>query len=160
MTENYSEGDLGVIFNRAEPISLSSAYQYLKEVDAVGTNEKAKDLIQNCRKEVEWMQDGCCSETTAKELSQLKLSLNTESSALNANLANIITDEEGNIIANEEQAETTEEGSKEGLKRFEVVQLCTLIPKSVGEAIVLIPSLARFSEHDLKTAVEMVKKYL
>ncbi|EAN89635.1 hypothetical protein C3747_96g82 [Trypanosoma cruzi] len=160
--ENYVEGDLGPVFSQAEPLTLPVVVQLLRgrqntDEDS-GLESPAMVLIERIREQVEMMQETCADEQSVQHLMKMKLRLRGESETgfANAHLANFILDSNGNVTGMREAAEDGEiHGTLKTarMKPFEVVSLGTLCPKSVEEALVLVPSLARYEPSDLNLAL-------
>lgn len=160
MEENYAEGDLGLIFNNATPLTLPIVAQLLHaRRDSADDSEATRALVQNCREQVDMLQETSASELVVRNLRHRRLRLRQDGgNALNAHLAHLVIDADGNAtLATADEGEDGPGGSAgpkpERMKAFEVVALTTLMPKSVEEALVLVPSLVRFEAADLQEVV-------
>lgn len=160
-----AEGRLGRLFDEAEALTLPSVKLLLYEkmedmrrrVKAYETSPayhamlKTKDITEE-------LQDFCASESEVQRIRKRLLRLKGAGGAdvQNAHLANLRVDEEGNIIMDEAHAEDIPAVTRQPLRAFEAVQLATLVPQSVAEAIALIPSLAFYDEEDLDDVVQIL----
>lgn len=163
MQENYVEGDLGFVFSQSVPLTLPIVAQFLHDkYDDADENDRAKALIQSCREQVDVLQDGCANEQAVHELRGMRLRVRVHGGdAVNAHLANMVVDAEGNIVASSAAHARHDASSFDGdatirrerLKPFEVVALSTLLPKTAEEAMVLVPSLVRFEAADIQDAI-------
>lgn len=161
MEENYAEGDLGPIFASAVPLTLPVVSQLLRKRREGGEDsDKARALLQSCYEQTDIMQEACVSEQVSVALRALRLCLRTDGGgSVNAHLANLIIDAEGNaVFPTTEEAATPAAAGKGKLKEFEVVALSTLVPKSVEEALALIPSLYRYDPGDLHEAIAILEQ--
>uniref|UniRef100_A0A0A9XS09 DNA-directed RNA polymerase II subunit RPB4 n=1 Tax=Lygus hesperus TaxID=30085 RepID=A0A0A9XS09_LYGHE len=142
-------------------------------------------MIQNCREQLEILQEGCASEVVVHELRSRRLRLREENvnTVNNAHLATIMVDANGNVIlpsnngdnGNSENVrnttinnnnirganDNTNESAnrhKEKMKPFEVIALCSLTPHTAEEAIVLLPSLSRFETSDVQDILSIMEQ--
>ncbi|EPY32328.1 hypothetical protein STCU_00646 [Strigomonas culicis] len=163
MAENYSEGDLGIIFRQAEPLTLPMVSQLLRDIRAGsdGGSTAAEALLHQCREEVEVIQETCAPEDAVAHLAKERLRRRGPAGGdeANAHLAHIAVDAEGNVVS-DGTADATPAApslSREPMKPFEVVALATLVPRTAEEAIVLVPSLHRFEANDLQNALAILQ---
>ncbi|KEG14903.1 hypothetical protein DQ04_00261020 [Trypanosoma grayi] len=164
--ENYVEGDLGVVFNQAEPLTLPVVVQLLRgrrdASDAAELDAPAMSLIERTRERVEVMQETCADEQSVQRVKKMKLRLRDESDSgfANAHLTNFVLDSEGNVTGVREPAGGDEEHDvlrTARMKPFEVVALATLRPRTVEEAVVLLPSLSRYEPNDLNLVLDTLE---
>lgn len=156
--ESFTSGDLGLVFNNAVPLSLPLVADMLRTVrDTEGIPEASRQLLKRVQTEVDEMQRRCDRDAAVQALMRrrLELDLAGAAGAENAVLARMNFDEFGNLVSadgtgGDEEGMGFTDGQPqrrtERLKPFEAVALCTLVPRSVEEAVVLLPSLSRFSE--------------
>ncbi|KAH9599054.1 hypothetical protein LSM04_006456 [Trypanosoma melophagium] len=169
--ENYVEGDLGAVFNQAEPLTLPVVVQLLRgrrdTGDDTDADNPAMTLIERTRGQVEMMQETCADEQSVRRVMRMRLRLRAESESgfANAHLANFVLDGEGKVTgvrgpaAHNGNEEAGDENALKSarLKSFEVVALATLRPKTVEEALVLLPSLSRYEVNDLNLALNTLE---
>lgn len=173
MEENYVEGELGVIFTGAVPLTLPQVAQLLRERcgKALGDNEIARARVQDTLNEVELLQETSSSDEAVADLIAARLRLRADGGALggNAHLAGLQIDEHGNVVlpgegGGDHDGQDHPHHSSSGrvrrvaLRRFEVVALATLTPGSVQEALLLVPSLARYDGEDLAEAIVLLQQ--
>ncbi|ORC90094.1 uncharacterized protein TM35_000091440 [Trypanosoma theileri] len=163
--ENYVEGDLGAVFNQAEPLTLPVVVQLLRGRRDTGDDTDAENpamaLIERTRGQVEMMQETCADEHSVRRVLRMRLRLRDEGETgfANAHLANFVLDAEGNVTGVRGPAgENGDEALRTArLRPFEVVALATLRPKTVEEALVLLPSLSRYDLSDLNLALNTLE---
>ncbi|RNF12934.1 DNA-directed RNA polymerase [Trypanosoma conorhini] len=164
--ENYVEGDLGPVFSQAEPLTLPVVVQLLRgrrdAGDDAGLESPAMTLIERTREQVELMQETCADEQSVQQVMKMKLRLRDEGETglANSHLANFILDSEGNVTGMRDPAEDADDHGAlktARMRPFEVVALGTLCPKTVEEALVLVPSLARYEPSDLNLALNTLE---
>lgn len=167
MEESYVEGDLGPLFNSAIPQTLPEVADLLRRRcgESFDPKSDASALVQSAYQQVNMMQETSCAEETVADLAALRLRLRMDGAGGgfiggNAHLAGLEVDDNGNVVLPESGA-TGEAGSRQQrarLRPFEVVALATLTPRTVEEALVLVPSLARFEEEDLQEAIALLEQ--
>lgn len=164
----FADGDLGRVFGAASTIVLT--LPEVKELLAAKLEDTRK-RVRNCEtsdsfkkmydtKDVlEDLQDFCANDADVRGIQKkpLRLRRERELDDANAHIANMQFDDDGNVVAVGNNFGTNEEEVEEvrkPLKRFEVVQLASLLPQSVDEAVQLIPSLRFYNEDDLADVIQ------
>lgn len=167
MEESYVEGNLGPVFETAEPLSLPIVARLLheKRIGAEETDKSKGVLIQSCCEAVDILQEDCAPESVVNSLQSKRLRVRVDGGlGTNAHLADLPVDENGYVILPPEGAASHTAGTSaattasraERMKPFEVIALTTLRPTSTREAVELIPSLYRFEEAELDDVVAMI----
>ncbi|KAG5490517.1 hypothetical protein JKF63_00637 [Porcisia hertigi] len=157
MEENYIEGNLGPIFNNAEPLSLPIVARILheKRMGAEETDKIKSALIQPCCEAVDILQEDCSPESTVNSLHSKRLRLRADSGSFaNAHLAGLEVDQNGYAVLSPDAtmppaAAPTAASRAERMKPFEIISLTMLRPTTTREAVELIPSLYRFEDAEL-----------
>nr|CCC89887.1 conserved hypothetical protein [Trypanosoma congolense IL3000] len=160
-TENYVDGDLGPVFSNAEPLTLPVVVQLLRDRRDAVFDEPGSGLLEHTLKQVELMQETCADEMNVQRVGEMRLRLRVDGNygCTNAHLGNFSFDRDGNITGvpegdlNNDVDGDFSASEAQRMKAFEVVALATLRPKTVDEAVVLVPSLARFEPSELGSAL-------
>lgn len=171
MTENYTEGDLGEVFERATPLPLPVVSRLLDQLsnslhhsDKNGAFEPHATMLQRCREQLNILEEACAVEEVVETLRTVRLRLRREVDTTNAHLGYYLQhqqapqgeegDGDGGFILDLSGVDSTYAAERTGLlKPFEVVSITTLMPKTAEEAILLVPSLSRFDMEDLSEKV-------
>ncbi|KAG5473982.1 hypothetical protein CUR178_04092 [Leishmania enriettii] len=164
MEESYVEGNLGPVFNNAEPLSLPIVARILheKRIGAEETDKVEGVLIQSCCEAVDILQEDCAPESLVNSLHSKRLRLRADDGGFaNAHLTGLQIDENGYAVLPAEgtapSAAASPAGSRtERLKPFEIIALATLRPTATREAVELIPSLYRFEDAELDDILGML----
>ncbi|KAG8341306.1 hypothetical protein TRVL_07866 [Trypanosoma vivax] len=161
MCENYVEGDLGIVFNQAKPLTLPVVAQLLRDRRDAARDEPASSFITRVCQQVELMQDACAEEISVQQISKTRLRRRSavESGLQSTLLTNDATGNDDGLLGLEEEVGL---GARRGpdaapMKPFEVVALSTLRPGTLEEALVLIPSLCCYDPNDLSAALTMLE---
>ncbi|CAC9507067.1 conserved hypothetical protein [Leishmania infantum JPCM5] len=164
MEESYVEGNLGPVFNNAEPLSLPIVARILheKRIGAEDTDKIKGVLIQSCCEAVDILQEDCAPESMVNSLHGKRLRLRAGGGGVaNAHLTGLQIDENGYAVLPPEgtapSAAAPSPGSRtERMKPFEIIALTTLRPTTTREAVELIPSLYRFEDAELDDILGML----
>ncbi|KAK7195530.1 hypothetical protein NESM_000481000 [Novymonas esmeraldas] len=167
MEESYVDGNLGPVFNNAEPLSLPIVARILheKRIGAEDTDRVKGAMVQSCCEAVDILQEDCAPESAVNSLRTRRLRLRMDGGALaNAHLAGLQVDASGFAVLPQDgaapsAAEAPPTGSAARLERvkpFEVIALATLRPATAKEAVELIPSLYRFEDAELDDVLGML----
>lgn len=167
MSENYTEGDLGEVFERATPLPLPVVSRLLDQLsnslhhsDKNGVFEQHSVMLQRCREQLNVLEEACAVEEVVETLRTVRLRLRREVDATNAHLGYYLQQQQppqgegaegdGGFILDLSGVDSPYTAERTGLmKPFEVVAVTTLMPKSAEEAVLLVPSLSRFDTEDL-----------
>lgn len=165
---NPSDARVLRMFEGAEPVALPVVKMLLSaKMEDMRLRVKAHEsapsylLMQQARDVADEFQDFCASQVQLQTISKklLRLKAVSDSHLQNAHLANLEVDAEGNVIAvGDVNLSTAAPTSTQTLLPFEAVQLATLVPQSVHEAVALIPSLAVYDEGDLHQVLEFLQQ--
>lgn len=164
---NLVEGRLGHVFDNAEVLTVPSVKQLLYEkledtrrrVKAYETSQ-AYQIMQQTKKATEELQDFCAADSDVAKIRKRQLRLRaSDAASSNAFLAGLRTDSEGNIVSNGAE-DAAPIDARQTLRPFEAVQLATLVPQSVDEAVALIPSLGIYDEEDLLDVLNILMSSL
>lgn len=168
MEESYVDGNLGPVFDHAEPLSLPIVARILheKRIGAEETDKSKGVLIQSCCEAVDILQEDCAPENVVNALQSRRLRTRADGGhSANAHLAELEVDENGYVVMPTEGVMPGGDGAAaaapatarvERLKPFEVIALTTLRPTSTREAVELIPSLYRFEDAELDDVLGLI----
>lgn len=168
MEESYVDGNLGPVFDAAEPLSLPIVARILheKRIGAEETDKSRGVLIQSCCEAVDILQEDCAPESVVNSLQTRRLRVRADGgNATNAHLADLVVDENGYAVMPTEGGLDGAAGAAtaalttsraERMKPFEIIALTTLRPTSTREAVELIPSLYRFEDAELEDVLGLV----
>ncbi|KAL7695318.1 hypothetical protein N2W54_004384 [Lotmaria passim] len=168
MEESYVDGNLGPVFDAAEPLSLPIVARILheKRIGAEETDKSRGVLIQSCCEAVDILQEDCAPESVVNSLQTRRLRVRADGgNATNAHLADLVVDENGYAVMPTEggldgaagaAAAALTTSRAERMKPFEIIALTTLRPTSTREAVELIPSLYRFEDAELEDVLGLV----
>lgn len=168
MEESYVDGNLGPVFDAAEPLSLPIVARILheKRIGAEETDKSRGVLIQSCCEAVDILQEDCAPESVVNSLQTRRLRVRANGgNATNAHLADLVVDENGYAVMPTEggldgaagaAAAALTTSRAERMKPFEIIALTTLRPTSTREAVELIPSLYRFEDAELEDVLGLV----
>ncbi|CAJ1029404.1 hypothetical protein, conserved [Leishmania lindenbergi] len=164
MEESYVEGNLGPVFNNAEPLSLPIVARILheKRIGAEETDKIKGVLIQSCCEAVDILQEDCAPESVVNSLHLKRLRLRAYGGGFaNTHLAGLQVDGNGYAVLPPEgtalPTAALSAGSRtERMKPFEIIALTTLRPTTTREAVELIPSLYRFEDAELDDILGML----
>lgn len=141
MEENYAEGILGEPYASSEPLTLATVRGILRQ--CVGHSEQT--FFQDCHDQVSLLEEACAPETVVEELRRAHIRLSKQETGDEP----VASGGEDGLMAGFTLNLEDESKSKVPLLPFEVVALATVMPRTVEEAMVLIPSLSRFDPEDL-----------
>lgn len=169
MAENYTEGDLGEIFEKAVPLPLPVVSRLLDQLansvhqsDRTGELEGHSALLQRCREQINVLEEACGTEEVVEMLRAVRLRLRQVRDATNAHLAYYLEQQqeaefnepgEGGFLLDLGGGEGSNADQFGGLHAFEIVAITTLMPKTAEEGILLVPSLSRFEPEELEEKV-------
>lgn len=168
MEESYVDGNLGPVFDAAEPLSLPIVARILheKRIGAEETDKSRGVLIQSCCEAVDILQEDCAPESVVNSLQTRRLRVRADGgNATNAHLADLVVDENGYAVMPTEggldgaagaAAAALTTSRAERMKPFEIIALTTLRPTSTREAVELIPSLYRFEDAELEDVLGLI----
>ena len=168
MEESYVDGNLGPVFDAAEPLSLPIVARILheKRIGAEETDKSRGVLIQSCCEAVDILQEDCAPDSVVNSLQTRRLRVRADGgNATNAHLADLVVDENGYAVMPTEggldgaagaAAAALTTSRAERMKPFEIIALTTLRPTSTREAVELIPSLYRFEDAELEDVLGLV----
>lgn len=168
MEESYVDGNLGPVFDAAEPLSLPIVARILheKRIGAEETDKSRGVLIQSCCEAVDILQEDCAPESVVSSLQTRRLRVRADGgNATNAHLVDLVVDENGYAVMPTEGGLDGAAGAAaaalttsrvERMKPFEIIALTTLRPTSTREAVELIPSLYRFEDAELEDVLGLV----
>ena len=168
MEESYVDGNLGPVFDAAEPLSLPIDARILheKRIGAEETDKSRGVLIQSCCEAVDILQEDCAPESVVNSLQTRRLRVRADGgNATNAHRADLVGDENGYAVMPTEggldgaagaAAAALTTSRAERMKPFEIIALTTLRPTSTREAVELIPSLYRFEDAELEDVLGLI----
>jgi uncharacterized protein YdcH (DUF465 family) len=172
MDGDLANGTLGPMFERAEILTIpqvkTTLYEKMEDLRHRSSSFEASTAFQTMQATMriaEVLQDFCASDADVHRLKKRKLRLRDGGvDGENAHLRNLQFDDDGNVIVGEDATGFVDDADgavkRASLKPFELVQLATLMPTSVEEAIALIPSLAVYNEEDLRNVMHVLSASL
>eukprot|EP00331_Platyophrya_macrostoma_P030508 CAMPEP_0176448354 /NCGR_PEP_ID=MMETSP0127-20121128/25710_1 /TAXON_ID=938130 /ORGANISM="Platyophrya macrostoma, Strain WH" /LENGTH=158 /DNA_ID=CAMNT_0017835241 /DNA_START=105 /DNA_END=581 /DNA_ORIENTATION=- len=158
------------MFETAEPLALPVVKMLLTaKMEDMRQRVKAHEstpsyvMMQKTRDVAEELQDFCASQVQLQKIANRLLRVKSEGehgSLPNAHLANLEVDDDGNVVGmgGADLEESAQQNQRQTLKPYEAVQLATLVPQNVHEAVALIPSLAIYDEGDLHHLLEFLQQ--
>lgn len=160
MDADLRSGTLGRMFDSAEVLTIpqvkTTLFEKMEDLRHRSTafeTSPAFQMMQSTMKIAEVLQDFCASDAEVQRQKKRLLRLGP-AGGVNAHLRDLQVDDEGNIIPGDAPMNLDEHvATSVTLKKFELVQLATLMPSTVEEAIALIPSLEVYNEDDLREIV-------
>ncbi|CUI15409.1 Hypothetical protein, putative, partial [Bodo saltans] len=156
MEADLVAGTLGRLFDSADVMTVpqvkTTLYEKMEDLrhrSSAFETSAAFQLMQSTLSVTEVLQDFCASDAEVQRLKKRKLRLRTGDGlgGENAHLRDLQVDDDGNIIgAGLDLTAGDVDAKRVPLKAFELVQLATLMPVTVEEAVALIPSLEVYNE--------------
>ena len=173
VTDNYAEGDLGVIYRHAKVVSLPEVAELLEAKMKLFSSgmavphEASLGIMQRTKEAVEEQQDYVAAVGDIRRVRKFQLRLKQGDDAVllnNEHLENLTFDQDGNVIATPAGAmgpgddlDMLDGGKRRPLLEFELIMLATLLPQTLTEAVALIPSLRVYDEEDLWNAIQTLQ---
>lgn len=163
MEANLAAGTLGRLFDSAHvmtipdlKVTLYAKMEDLRHRSSAFETSAAFQMMQSTMAVAEVLEDFCASEKEVKRLQSKMLRLKGEADfgGENAHLRNLQLDDDGNVVGSALDIVGGVDAQSVTLKQFELVQLATLMPVTVEEAVALIPSLEMYNVEDLNDVIQ------
>ena len=172
VVHSITDGDLGEPFRSATVVSFPDVAALIRKTQdfsarrgassSNNTAEKAAKIQNDALKHAALIEQSSASSRVFRRLLVLKCRRRRDQNiGMNAHLLNVQVDDEGNVIPNSNSDHApSDNGQGEAetatMMPFEALQLATLVPQSVDEALAYLPTLRRFELADVNEAVKMV----